>query len=112
VEIGRWGDATARSNAQYSIQPFYIAGNVAPFVVPSGTLTHSLRWESGRASFETVRGSSAHPGAPVVFQHIFTSGIPTPGKEFFQFMLYIVASDKSPLQKETEVVVEKFEYLP
>ena len=29
VEIGRWGDATARSNAQYSIQPFYISGNVA-----------------------------------------------------------------------------------
>jgi hypothetical protein len=27
-------------------------------------------------------------------------------------MLYIVASDKNPLQKPTEVVVEKFQYFP
>jgi len=27
-------------------------------------------------------------------------------------LLYVVASDKSPLQKEQEVVIEKFEYLP
>lgn len=112
VEISRWGDAAARNNAQYDVQPFYISENVAPFTVPSGTLTHSFRWESGRASFETVRGSAVHTGAPVVFQHVFTSGIPSPGKEFFQFMLYIVASDKSPLQKPTEVVVEKFDYFP
>lgn len=112
IEISRWGDAAAQSNAQYDIQPFYISGNVVPFGVPSGTLTHSLRWESGRASFETVRGSSLHAGATVVSQHVFTSGIPSPGKELFQFMLYIVASDRIPLQKETEVVVEKFEYFP
>ena len=112
VETGRWGDAAARTNAQYDVQPFYIAGNVAPFIVPSGTLTHSFRWEPGRATFETIRGSSMHTGAPVVFQHVFKSGIPTPGKEFFQFMLYIVVSDKNPLQKQTEVVVEKFQYFP
>jgi hypothetical protein len=27
-------------------------------------------------------------------------------------LFYVVASDKSPLQNENEVVVEKFEYLP
>ena len=112
VEISRWGDATNRSNVQYGIQPFYVPGNVVPFTEPSGTLTHTLRWESGRASFATVRGSSAHPGAPAVFRHVFTSGVPSPGQEVFQLMLYVVASDRYPLQKETEVVVEKFEYFP
>jgi hypothetical protein len=27
-------------------------------------------------------------------------------------MFYVVPSDKSPLEKESEVVIEKFEYLP
>ncbi len=112
IEIGRWGDASNKINAQYGIQPFYVPGNVAQFTEPSGTLTHTLLWESGRASFKTVRGSSTVPEAPAVYQHTFTSGVPSPGQELLEFMLYIVASDKTPLQKETEVVVEKFEYLP
>jgi len=110
MEIGRWGDAKYHSNAQYGVQPFFVSGNVAPFQEPAGTLTHTLHWESGRASFATYRGSSTK-GA-VVSQHTFTAGVPAPGQEFFQFILYVVASDKYPLQKGAEVVVEKFEYLP
>jgi hypothetical protein len=112
VEMSRWGDAGSRNNAQYGIQPFYIPGNLAPFVAPSGTLTHVLHWELGRASFKTVRGSSDRPGAPVVAEHVFTTQVPTPGKETFQLLFYVVDSEKSPMQKETEVVIEKFEYLP
>jgi hypothetical protein len=112
VEASRWGDATRKSNMQYGIQPFYVPGNVAEFNAPSGTLTHSLHWESGRATFKTVRGTAMRPGAPTVSEHIFTSGVPTPGRETFQFLFYVVASEKSPAQKDAEVVVEKFEYLP
>jgi hypothetical protein len=112
VEISRWGDAADKYNAQYGVQPFYVPGNVAQFTEPAGTLTHSLRWESGRVIFSTVRGSSVRTGAPLVSQHTFTSGVPTPGQEMVEIMLYVVASDTSPLQKDTEVVVEKFEYLP
>jgi hypothetical protein len=112
VEISRWGDATAQANAQYDVQPFYISGNVVPFKAPSGTLTNSLRWEPGRASFETVRGASSHKGSADVSQHVFMSGIPSPGNELFQLTLYVVPNAKNPLQKETEVVVEKFQYLP
>jgi hypothetical protein len=111
IEISHWGDATAPSNAQYGVVPLYIPGNVAHFTAPSGTLTYSLRWEFGRATLETFRGSVAQTEAAVVSRHVFTSGIPTPGEEVFLFMLYIVPS-KHPLQEQTEVVVEKFEYLP
>jgi len=48
----------------------------------------------------------------MVHEHLFTSGVPTPGQELLEFMLYIVASDGSPLKKDTEVVIEKFEYFP
>jgi hypothetical protein len=111
IEMGRWGDASNPNNAQFAIQPFYVPGNVAPFVAPAGTLTTSLHWESGKAAFRTVRGSSAHPGA-VVSEHVFTTGVPNAATETFQFLFYVVASDKNPMQHESEVVIEKFEYLP
>ena len=112
IEFGRWGEAGRKNNAQYGIQPFYVPGNVAPFKLPQGTFTHSMRWESGRASFQSVRGSEMRAGAPVVSEHVFTTGVPSSGQEKLQMMFYVVASEKSPLQKENEVVVEKFEYLP
>jgi hypothetical protein len=112
IELGRWGDPSSRNNAQYGVQPFYVPGNVTPFTVPKGTLTHSLHWESGRASFKTIRGPSMRIAGPVVSERVFTSGVPSPGKETFQILFYVVASEKSPLQKENEVVLEKFEYLP
>jgi len=112
VEMGRAGDATNKDNAQYVVQPFYVPGNVASFTAPAGILTHSMHWESGRVSFRTVLGSSLQSGAPLVSEHVFTSGVPSRGKEVLQLLFYVVASDKSPLQKEQEVVIEKFEYLP
>lgn len=112
IEMSRWGDAQSKANAQYGIQPFYIPGNLAPFVTPAGTLTHVLHWEPGRASFKTYLGSSIRPGAPVVAEHVFASQVPTPGKETFQLLFYVVESEKSPMQKDDEVVIEKFEYLP
>jgi hypothetical protein len=112
VEVSHWGDAASKENAQYGIQPFYVPGNVAQFTTPAGTVTHFLRWESGRVSFKTVRGSSLRSGAPVIYEHTFTSGIPNSGQELLEFMLYIVPSEKYPLQKGAEVVVEKFTYLP
>jgi hypothetical protein len=112
VEISRWGDAKSKNNAQYGVQPFYIPGNVAPFIAPAGTLTYSFHWEPGRVTFRTVRGSSANARAPVVSEHVFTSGIPSPGQERLLLGLYDVASGTSPLQKDSEIVIEKFEYLP
>jgi hypothetical protein len=112
IEVGRWGDAQNIYNVQYGIQPFFAPGNLAQFTEPSGTLTYTMFWEPGRATFKLVRGSSARTGSPVVYQHVFTSGVPTPGKEQLEFMFYVVASDQSPQQNDAEVVVEKFQYLP
>jgi hypothetical protein len=112
VEDARWGDAKSKTNAQFGIQPFYVPGNVYMFSTPPGPLTHSLRWESGKATFKTVKGAAMRPGAPIVAEHAFTSGVPSAGQETFQFLFYVVASDKSPMQNENEVVIEKFEYLP
>lgn len=112
IEIGRWGDATAANNAQFGIEPFYVPGNLVRYSEPGGTLTNIMRWESGSASFKTVRGATPGANAPVVAEHTFTTDVPRPGQEHIEMMLYVVASDKSPLQKDAEVVIEKFQYLP
>jgi hypothetical protein len=112
IEVSRWGDAQNKNNAQYVVQPFYTPGNVFAFAAPSGTLTYVLQWEPGHATFKTYRGRSAGVGARPVSQHEFTSGIPLPGNAKPRLIFYIVATDKNPIRKPSEVVVEKFEYLP
>src|ERR1700761_8662902 len=111
IELSRWGIADNK-NAQYVVQPFYIPENVSRFMAPSGVLTHVLRWEPERATFKTVRGSMIGPGTPTISEHLFTSGIPAPAKETAHIGLYSYRHSKSSSQQPTEVVIEKFEFLP
>jgi hypothetical protein len=109
--LSRWGIADSK-NAQYVVQPFYVPENVSRFVAPPGVLTHTLRWESGRASFKTVRGSVMGPGAATISEHLFTSDVPTPAKETAHIGLYSYRRGNSPSPQPVEVVIEKFEFLP
>ena len=111
IEISRWGDPASR-NAQFVVQPYYVPANVVRFVAPAGRLTHSMRWEPGRAAFRTVRGANAAGGAAVVAQHEFTSGVPIPGTERVRMNLYFFRYAPEPPRDDVEIVIEKFEYLP
>jgi hypothetical protein len=75
-------------------------------------LTYVLRWEPGHATFKTFRGRSSGAGAQLVSEHEFTFAMPGPGQAKLRLIFFVVASDKNPMQKPSEVVVEKFEYLP
>jgi hypothetical protein len=110
IEISRFGDPSAK-NAEYVVQPYYVPANVERFTAPSGVLRHSFHWEPGRIAFRTVRGSENAAPHPVA-EHVFTSGVPSPGIESVRMNLYVFASAKIALANGAEVVVEKFEYLP
>jgi len=84
---------------------------VWPFAVPAGVLTHTLRWEPGRLTATTVRGSGEAKGKPVT-EHTFTSGVPSPGNEMVRMNLYVFRRSEKALERPAEVVIEKFEYLP
>jgi hypothetical protein len=112
IELGRWGRDTSGENAQFGIQPFYVPGNLARFTEPPGILTYSMLWEPGRATFKAFVGNSIQPNARPFYEHTFSAGVPSPGQEHLEFMFYIVASEKSPRRKDTEVIIDKFEYLP
>jgi hypothetical protein len=108
MEISRWGDP-ANKDVQYAVQPHYVAANVFRFVAPPHRLTHSFRWEPGRASFKTMTVASS---ASIVAQREFTSGVPVPGAETVRLSLCYFRPSPAPPASDVEVVIEKFEYLP
>ena len=112
VEVHGRGDGANKSNAQYAIQPFYRPGNLYPFATPSGVITYVLHWEPGHATFKTFRGRSSSAAAQLASEHEFTFAIPGPGQAKLRLIFFVVASAKTPMQRPSEVVVEKFEYLP
>lgn len=111
IEVSQWGDPTSK-NAQYVVQPYYVPANVSRFAAPPGVLTHILRWEPGRVTLRTERGSGLAANRQPVAEHEFTSGVPSPGNERVRMNLYPFRRSEKPLERGTEVVIEKFEYLP
>jgi hypothetical protein len=119
IEISRWGEP-ADQNAQYVVQPYVVPANTVRFTAPQGTLTYWIDWQPGRVEFKTVRGSTPHstpgfsskPGSDVVAKHIFTSGVPSPGNERIHMNLYVYNNQSNPLRHGSEVIVDKFEFLP
>jgi hypothetical protein len=111
IEITRWGDRTVK-NAQYVVQPFYVAENSSRFALPSGELTHSFDWEPSRVTFKTFRGADGSGKTRPIAEHVFTSGVPAHAAESVRMNLYVFRMTREALHNEAEVVVEKFEYLP
>jgi len=111
IELSRWGDPR-RKNAQCVVQPFYVPENVFRFESPAGPVTHSMRWEPGRVTFQSARGSVQGPMTQPAASHAFSSGIPVPAKETVRINLYDFRHSQHPSQPPAEVVIERFEYLP
>jgi hypothetical protein len=94
IEVGRWGNPDNK-DAQFVVQPHYVAANVYRFALPAGRLTHSFRWESERATFRTVTATGAVAATESVRINL----------------LYYRKSPKPP-SGPVEVVVDRFVYLP
>jgi hypothetical protein len=108
ILLGQFGDPAIK-NAQYSVLPFNVPGNVYRLTLPRGAFTHSIHWERGRLSFATQEAGGR---SPVGAEHVFTSGIPTPGGERVNINLFAYGDSKVPQKSGSEVVIEKFVYLP
>jgi hypothetical protein len=111
VELSRWGYID-NDNAHFVVQPYYVPANIVRFRVPSGIFTHSFRWEPGQVTFSTTAGSANSRSARLINQHVFTSGVPSPGRESVRMSLYVFFRGQIPLKSENEIIIDKFEYLP
>jgi hypothetical protein len=111
IELSRWGRPEDK-NTQYVITPFDVPANVVRFIAPGRTLTHWMDWQPGRVTFQTVRGKPSKAGPGNIAEHAFTSGVQSPGSERISFNLYFLDSQRNPLQRPVEVIIEKFQFLP
>lgn len=111
VEISRWG-YRENENAHYVVQPYFIPANIVRFRAPGGVLTHSFKWEPSQVTFSTTAGSQDAGGGRLINRHVFSSGVPSAGGDSVRINLYVFNKGQIPLQNETEVVIEKFEFLP
>jgi hypothetical protein len=111
VEVSHWGWPN-NENAQYVVQPYYIPTNTFRFNVPAGVITHAVHWEPGQVTFTTYAGAQLTGRTHPLNQHVFTAHVPVPGGEVARINLYIFGWGKVPLQRENEIVVEKFKYYP
>ncbi len=111
VELGRWGYLD-NDNIHYVVQPYYVPAHFVAFRTPAGVYTHSFRWEPGQVTFSTVAGSSNTDAGRVINQHVFTSGVPSPGGESVRIALYVFHQGQIPPKNENAVIIDKFEYLP
>jgi hypothetical protein len=112
IELSQWGDPAVK-NAQFAIQPYYVPANVFRFNSPhQQALTHSFRWEAGRVLFSTTSKTPGGSASPVVAQHVFTSGVPSPGGERVHINFYIYGRSRIAQQRNAEVVLDRFVYLP
>ena len=110
IEITRWGDLASK-NAQFVVQPYYVPANISRFITLAGRVTYSVSWRPESLSFKAAQGDGKTKSR-LIAEHSFTSGIPTPGNESVHMNLYLFGGSRNPLKQETEVVIERFEYIP
>jgi hypothetical protein len=106
IQLSQWGDASIK-NAQYVVQPHYVAANVHRFASPSGPITHGFEWAPGQVTFRT-----SQKGGGAVAERVFTSGVPTPGGERVHINLYVFGNTQTLQENGVEIVFEEFSHMP
>ena len=105
VHVSRWGDPRSK-NAEYVLQPYYVAANVHRFEIPAGEIDTTFQWSPGGAAFSTRANGRE------LTEWKFTAGVPSAEGSHIYFNLCSFGYPKNPLQHEAELVVNRFEYLP
>jgi hypothetical protein len=115
IEVSRWGRAE-NQNAQFVIQPYTRSQNILRFQIPPGlpASLHSFTWEPGKVFCQSMKSPNSLPrdGSSVIQQHTFTEGVPQAGGENARINLWLLAGRPPADGKETEVIINKFEFVP
>jgi hypothetical protein len=105
IEVSRWGVPGDR-NAQCVLQPYTKAGHRARFQLPAGRAEVMFRWSPSRLLCR------ASVGGRIVFEHLFTEGVPEPGHEKVRLNLWLYRMSPPVDGKPVGVVVEQFRFSP
>ena len=97
---------------QFVVQPNYLPGNLHRFSVPGGRVSHTMRWEPGVVAFKSMRGNFLErpgDGDRVADVHDRRA---RPGDERVCMAFYYYRKSAREPRADTEIVIERFQYLP
>ena len=116
VEGGRWQIPTDTNNAQFVVQPYYLAKHLVRYRVPPGLAdsTHLFVWETNRISWQSQTGAYSAAATNLIASYIFTNAadVPQSGDEVVHLNLWLINGDPPGDNNEVEVIIKSFNFVP
>ena len=115
IEFCKWGGPT--NDAQYVVQPWDRPGNLERFVLrlDGERSTHGFDWQSHQILFESFQGHGPlTPQADRLIRSWTYRGrdVPRIGREKVRMNLWLRRGRPPEDGRETEVIIETFEFIP
>ena len=116
VECGRWQNAADTNNAQFVVQPYYLANQLVRYRVPPGLAdsTHLFVWETNRISWQSQTGAYSAAATNLIASYVFNNAanIPQSGDENVHLNLWLINGSAPTDNNEVEVIVQSFDFVP
>ena len=116
VEGGRWQNPADTNNAQFVVQPYYLADQLVRYRVPPGLAdsTHLFVWQTNRISWQFQTGAYSAAATNLIASYIFTNAanVPQSGDEAVHLNLWLINGSAPTDNNEAEVIIQDFNFVP
>jgi hypothetical protein len=116
VECGRWQNAADTNNAQFVVQPYYLANQLVRYRVPPGLAdsTHLFIWETNRISWQSQTGAYSAAATNLIASYVFNNAtnVPQSGDEAVHLNLWLINGNPPTDSNEVEVIIQSFNFVP
>ena len=116
VEGGRWQIPTDTNNAQFVVQPYYLANQLVRYRVPPGLAdsTHLFIWQTNQISWQSQTGAYSAAATNLIASYVFANAanIPQSGDEAVHLNLWLINGSAPTDNNEVEVIVQGFNFVP
>lgn len=116
VECSRWQNAADTNNAQFVVQPYYLANQLVRYRVSPGLAdsTHLFVWETNRISWQSQTGAYSAAATSLIAAYVFTNAanVPQSGDEAVHLNLWLINGSPPTDNNEVEVIVKSFNFVP
>jgi hypothetical protein len=116
VECGRWNNSADTNNAQFVVQPYYLASHLVRYRVPPGLAdsTHLFVWETNRISWQSQTGTYSAATTNLIASYVFTNAanVPQSGDECVHLNLWLINGNPPTDNDEIEVIIQSFNFVP
>jgi len=79
---------------------------------PAGTTHKLVALGAWTRVIPDIRGNTAKTKSRPIAEHVFTTGVPSAGRETLRMNFCVVENYSISEQHEAEIIIENFQYLP